>query len=92
MWGKTYGIKKLHRIKIKQTCTNSLQNDDENVDLKLHDIEKMKKCIKNKRCAMDQDFALVKEMAKAIIDVDDEIAAAKDIKIEIKNNDGNVVS
>ena len=41
---------------------------------------------------MDQDFALVKEMAKAIIDVDDEIAAAKDIKIEIKNNDGNVVS
>lgn len=30
-----------------------LQNEDENADLKLCDIEKMKKCIKNKRCAMD---------------------------------------
>ena len=30
-----------------------LQNEDENVDLKLYNIEKMKKYIKNKRCAMD---------------------------------------
>ena len=40
---------------------------------------------------MDQDFALVKEMVKAIIDIDDEIAVAKDIKIKIKNNEGNIV-
>ena len=45
----------------------------------------MKKSIKNKRCAIDQDFSLVKEMTKAIVDVDAEIAVAKNMKIEIKN-------
>ena len=49
----------------------------EDEDLKLHDVEKMKKCTTGKRCAMDQDFSLVKEMTKSIVDGDAEVAAAK---------------
>ena len=49
-----------------------LSDDDANkVDLKLQDIEKMKKEIKNKRCAMDQDYSLFKWMAEVIEIVDD---------------------
>ena len=55
----------------------------EDEELKLHDIEKMKKHTKGKRCAMDQDFSLVKEMTKVIIDVDAEIAATRKRNIEI---------
>ena len=43
-----------------------LENDSDNEDLKLVDIEKVKKEIKNKRCAMDQDYSLVKKMAEAV--------------------------
>ena len=57
----------------------------EDEDLKLHDVEKMKKCIKGKRCAMDQEFSLVKEMTKAIIDVDAKIAAAKKWRLKLQN-------
>ena len=67
----------------KLSYATILRNDTEKVDLKTCDIEKMKKFIKSKRCAMDQDFSLVKEMTKTIIDVDAEIAAAKKMKIEI---------
>ena len=45
-----------------------LENDPNNADLKLVDIEKMKKDIKNKRHAMDQDFSLIKEIVDAIDD------------------------
>ena len=68
----------------KLSCAAILRNKMENEDSKLQDVEKMKECAKVKRCAMDQDFSLVKEMTKAIIDVDAEIAVAKNMKIEIK--------
>ena len=46
-------------------------NNINKVNLKLQDIEKMKKEVKNKRCAMDQDYSLVKRMAEVIEIVDD---------------------
>lgn len=43
-----------------------LEANPDNDDLKLNDIEKMKKEIKNKRCTMDQDYGLVKRLAEQI--------------------------
>ena len=54
-----------------------LRDNAKHFDLKLHHIDNVKKYIESKRRAMDQDFSLAKEMAKSIIDVDAESAAAK---------------
>ena len=72
----------------KLSYTALLSNDDTNkVNLKLEDIENMKKEIKNKRCAMDQDYSLVKRMAEVIEIVDDnDCKKTSDImKFEFKN-------
>ena len=57
-----------------------LLSDDnaKKIDLKLRDIEKMNKEIKNKHCIIDQDYSLVKHVAEVI-----EIADENDCK-EIK--------
>ena len=49
-----------------------------NKDLKISDIEKMKKEVKNKQCAMDQDYSLIKKMVD-IIDLN--VYENKDVKI-----------
>ena len=59
----------------KLSCAAILSLNDENEDLKLDDIKKMKKEIKNKRCTMDQDYYLIKKMVD-VIDVD---SASKDV-------------
>ena len=41
-----------------------LETNSDNDDLKLSNIEKMKKEIKNKCCTMDQDYGLVKQLAE----------------------------
>ena len=43
-----------------------LKKNPDDDDLKLNDIENMKKEIKNKRCAMDQDYSLVKQLAETV--------------------------
>ena len=60
------------------SCTALFSMNEKNEDLKLNDIEKMKKEIKNKRCTMDQDYSLIKKMADVIdVDVDEN----KDVKV-----------
>ena len=49
-----------------------------NKDLKISDIEKMKKEVKNKQCAMDQDYSLIKKMVD-MFDVD--VYENKDVAI-----------
>ena len=46
--------------------TALLKNDPDNVDLKLVDVEKTKKDEKRKRCAMNQEFFLVKHVVETI--------------------------
>ena len=43
--------------------------DEDNSDIKLHDIEKMKKDYKYKRCVLEQDKAIANKMA-SMIDVE----------------------
>ena len=43
-----------------------LETNLDNDNLKLNNIKKMKKEIKNKYCAMDQDYGLVKQLAKQV--------------------------
>ena len=40
--------------------------NEENSDLKLKDIEKFKREIKSKRCALDQDNSIVRELVDMI--------------------------
>ena len=65
-----------------------LKDEPDNVDLKLQDIEKMKKSIKNKRCAMDQDYKLVKELVEALNFCDDSVVLQKNVMIfDFENNE-----
>ena len=58
--------------------------EEENTDLKMVNIEKMKKNTRNKRCAMDQDYGLAKHMVEALYDGD---VQSKNIKIMMCNFD-----
>ena len=75
-----------HAREYKLSYAALLEDDETNVHLKLTDIEKMKKCIKNKRCAMDQDYGLVKKMVNALDVVDEDIKKVKDMKFEFVDN------
>ena len=59
-----------------------LLDDESNMDLKLTNVEKMKTNIKNKRCAMDQDYGLVKKMTKALDGIDEDDKKVKIMKLE----------
>ena len=48
------------------SCCALLEKNPDNEGLKLNDIEKTKKEIENKRCAMDQDYSLVKQLAETV--------------------------
>ena len=43
--------------------------NEKNEDLKMNDIENIKKEVKNKECIVDQDYSLIKKVEN-VIDVD----------------------
>ena len=63
-----------------------LEDDEKNTHLKLTDIEKMKKCVKNKHYAMDQDYSLVKKMTKALNVANEDIKKVKNLKFKFIDN------
>ena len=75
-----------------QAEIKQLLDDESNMDLKLTDVEKMKKNVKNKRCAMDQDYGLVKKMTKALDGVDEDDKKVKIMKLEFVDTKNNTSS
>ena len=68
-----------------------LSDSNNNVDLKLKDIEKMKKDWKGKRCVLNQDTSVVKDMAQIIdnesIVIKNELAYVIDLSKNSDNDD-----
>ena len=90
-------------IDIIQKCSRKAREDelsylhllsDVDCDLKLKDIEKMKKEHKGKRCVLDQDKSVVQDIAKVIEDenivVKDEFVCVIDLTQNFHDNDANV--
>lgn len=55
--------------------------NDENNDLHSNEIEKMKKEIKGKRCALDQDNKVVTDLVK-LLNKDDDYDEMKHVKVD----------
>ena len=70
--------RRTRECKLSYTALFSI--NEKNEELKFNDVKKMKKEMKNKRCAMDQDYSLIKKMVDEI-DVD---VVSKDIGKDIK--------
>ena len=64
--------------------------DEENKDLRLHDIEKMKKEIKAKRCTLDQDKAVITNLVSLLEDEDEYFKCKEEvIDMEFLKNEKN---
>ena len=52
---------------------------DKDKELRMTEIEKVKKEIKGKRCSLDQDFTIIKDMVESMITVDDYVVKKEEV-------------
>ena len=57
--------------------------NDSNVDLKLNEIEKMKKDVKGKRCALEQDTGIVNNLVNLLEEDKDFVQNTKVILVDV---------